>query len=100
MSLGAWLVTAVVIAWFLFTREGRLTLAALLSAAILVGLVAGLQGCARSGAEYDCAFDRIQGKYQVSEAELRKRGQLILVTRDGREFAFPRSQLRVCERAE
>lgn len=100
MSLGAWLVAAVVVAWLLFTQEGRQVLAFLLylSAGLLalVTLVT-VAGCDRGSTIYRCSFNYQAATYQVPEHELRKRGSLIIVKRNGREYAFKRDSITACE---
>ena len=46
---------------------------------------------------HECNFDRIAGKFTVTERELRADRSIIIVTgQDGRQHSFNRRSLRVC----
>lgn len=65
---------------------------------ITIALLAALMGCEIVDKDFECSFNRIGGTYATSQSELHRTGQLIFVQgADGREYAFNRNQLQVCE---
>ena len=46
--------------------------------------------------EYTCTFERIPGIYTTTHIRLVGKGLLIIVEKDGIDYAFPRNQIKVC----
>lgn len=99
MSIGAALITCVILIWLLFTSEGQKMLMFLLVVGGLALLIGLSSGCTPQP-DYRCNFDRMQGAYTVTARQLEADSQIVLASRDGRDFAFPRRQLFNCWRAE
>lgn len=92
---GGDLVLAVVVAWLLFTKEGRTALVWLMGLACLVLVAAVLSGCAPA-VDLECNLDRIAGTYHTTDRELARDGGMVRMHRDGRVFMFPRNRVIVC----
>ena len=65
---------------------------------LILAIALALTSCS-GGAQFECQFDRIPGIYTTDRFRLLARGELILVKKDGREFAFPREQIISCQQA-
>lgn len=50
--------------------------------------------------EWRCQFDRISGVYHTSTMQVNGRSNTIIVYKDGKSYAFNRSQVTVCEKVE
>lgn len=96
MSLGAWLVVAVVVAWLLFHPVGRAALTGLFLAACVLILVA----CERQ-IELECNVSRVSGVFTTTQKELENpRGGHVLMARNGRSYYWPADRVTACREIE
>lgn len=99
MSAAA-LVVLVVLVWAMFQpiSAGRIGRGVLVGVAVLMSLI--VLGACQPARQWECNFSRQAAKYVVAESDLNKNGVLIQARRDGRVFAFKRSDLVACVLAQ
>lgn len=70
-----------------------------MSKLLIQSTVVALAACSQYVANnYQCTFENLQGVYFTTGAQLDKKGVLIFVHREGREFAFNRHDIKLCEK--
>ncbi|MEE8428549.1 MAG: hypothetical protein V3S33_03495 [Gammaproteobacteria bacterium] len=67
----------------------------------MVFMIAVLSGCIESYPPMQCQFERIQGKFDISQQEISKMQNsnrlLVLVTRGDRSFMFRKADIIACK---